>query len=175
MAKNEKRRQFLIFGSLLGLSTCIDAKDVDAKDMSSFDRNFKKAEATIRAVQEHMFPEKSKLPSAKKMRLAQFLYETVRHDSFDKDIRLFIIEGAEELMKRENGKFVVMSQEGKEKALRDYEETSYGSAWLSRIMTLSMEGLFSDPIYGSNVKEAGWQALGAYGGTPRPKIRYIGR
>ena len=66
-----------------------------------------------------------------------------------------------------------MSEKEKERALRAYEQTNYGSSWLGRIMTLTMEGIFSDPIYGSNVKEAGWKSLGTYGGLPRPKTRYI--
>ncbi len=122
---------------------------------------------------QHLFPERSKIPSARSMNVTQFLLETITHPSYDKDIRLFVIEGAEELESREEGKFTAFSEKEKERALRAYEETHYGSNWLSRIMTLTMEGMFSDPIYGSNVKEAGWKALGSYGGLPRPTTRYI--
>ena len=163
-----KRRNFLVLGSLLGLSPYIEAKET-----SSFERSFKKVEATIVAVQAHMFPKNSKLPSASETGTIHFLFETVNHKSYDKDIRAFVIEGAAELMDREKGKFTAMSAQEKEKALRAYEETGYGSNWLSRIMTLTMEGLFSDPIYGPNVKEAGWKALGAYGGLPRAAKRYV--
>jgi len=38
---------------------------------------------------------------------------------------------------------------------------------------LTMEGMFADPIYGSNTNELGWKALGAFGGQPRPKKRYL--
>ena len=163
-----KRRNFLVLGSLLGFSPYIEAKET-----SSFERSFKKVEATIAAVQAHMFPKNTKLPSAVEMHTIRFLFETVSHKSYDKDIRAFVLEGAEELMTREKGKFVFMSEAEKEKALRAYEETSYGSNWLSRIMTLTMEGLFSDPIYGSNINEAGWKALHAYGGKPRATKRYV--
>jgi len=163
-----KRRQFLILGSLLGLSPY-----VQAKEMSAFEKAFKKLEPIISAVQEHMFPQGSKIPSAKSMNVTQFLFETVAHKSYDKDIRAFVIEGAKELEKREKGRFVSMTDSDKEKALRAYEETNYGRNWLSRIMTLTMEGVFCDPIYGSNIEEAGWKALGAYGGFPRPKARYM--
>ena len=163
-----KRREFLIFGSLLGLGSC-----VHAKERSSFDAEFKKVEATIATVQEHMFPRGSKLPSAKEMKAVQFLYETISHKSYDRDIRAFVIEGAQELIKREKGNFLSMSDKEREEALRAYEETGYGSAWLERIMTLTMEGLFSAPVYGSNIQEAGWRAVGSYGGYPRPKTRYL--
>ena len=101
------------------------------------------------------------------------MLETISHPTYDKDIRVFVIEGAQELESREKGKFTTLSEKEKERALRDYEKTHYGSTWLSRLMILTMEGMFSDPIYGSNVKEAGWKALGAYGGVPRPTMRYI--
>jgi hypothetical protein len=163
-----KRRKFLILGSMIGLSPYIQAKEI-----SDFEKKFKKVEPILSAVQEHLFPENSKLPSAKSMKLTQFLFETMIHKSFDKDIKAFVLEGAKELEKREGGRFVSMSQEEREKALRAYEETAYGRSWLSRLMTLSMEGLFCDPIYGSNIHEAGWRSISSYGGFPRPKSRYI--
>lgn len=163
-----RRRQFLILGSLLGLSPYLQAKETDA-----FTREFKKVEATIAAVQEHMFPAGSKLPSAKEMHTVAFLYETITHKSYDRDIKAFVLEGAQELISREKGRFVAMSDREKEKALRAYEETSYGSSWIERIMTLTMEGMFSSPIYGSNIKEAGWKSVQSYGGYPRPKTKYM--
>ncbi len=164
-----KRRQFIILSSLLGMAPYVQARE-DRK----LKKEFSLVADTIGKVQEHMFPKGSKLPSAKSMNSIQFLYDTISHKSYDKDIRAFVIGGAEELIKREKGKFTSMTSIQKEKALRAYEETNYGSNWLSRIMTLTMEGLFSDPIYGSNVRESGWKSVGAYGGFPRPKIKYLG-
>jgi hypothetical protein len=163
-----KRRQFLIFSTLVGVSPYINAKA-----FSTYEKAFNEVEPTVLAVQEHLFPSGSKLPSAKKMNSTQFLFETMVHKSFDKDIREFVLEGAKELMGREKGQFISMTSTDKEKALREYEETNYGSSWLSRIMTLTMEGMFCDPIYGSNIKEAGWKALHSFGGQPRPNMRYL--
>jgi len=163
-----RRRDFLIFGSLLGAATCLEAKE-----SSSFAKAFGSVEPTIRAVQEHMFPENGMLPSAVSMQATRFLFETMQHKSFDRDIRKFVIEGAKELALREHGKFPCLPAEEKERALRAYEETPQGGRWLSRIMILSMEALFSDPIYGSNIDEAGWKALHTEGGQPRPSTRYI--
>jgi len=163
-----QRRQFLIFSSLVGLSSYIEAKE-----QRIFKKDFEKVKPLIGAVQEHMFPTNSKLPSAKKMYAIVFLYETIVHESYDRDIRAFVLEGAEELNIRTKGKFLKMTYSKREKVLREYEETEYGSSWLSRIMTLTMEGMFSDSIYGSNVQEVGWKALGSFGGQPRPKKRYL--
>jgi hypothetical protein len=163
-----KRRNFLILGSVLSLSPYMDAKA-----SNDFEKQFQKVEKLIAAVQAHMFPEGSKIPSASAMDVNTFLFETITHKSYDKDIRVFILEGAEELDVQTKGRFLSMNTKEKEKALRTYENTGYGSNWLSRIMTVTMEGIFSDPVYGSNKKEAGWKALNAYGGLPRPKTRYV--
>lgn len=162
------RRKFMALASLLGLTATVKAATPD-----SFEKHFREVRDTIAAVQEHMFPEGTALPSAKKMHATQFLFETVAHKTYDRDIRAFVIDGAKEFNVQTKGRFVTLSPEEKEKALRTYEESSYGRNWLSRIMTLTMEGMFGDPIYGSNTKEAGWQALHAFGGRPRPKSRYI--
>ena len=163
-----KRRNFLIVSSIFGLSPYIQAKETTA-----FEKNFFKVKATIMAVQVHMFPEGSTLPSAVSINAIQFLFETLIHKSFDRDIKAYVLEGAEELESREKGRFTSLNSTEKEKALRAYEKTNYGRSWLSRIMTLTMEGMFSDPIYGSNVKEIGWNAVGSYGGFPRPKTKYL--
>ncbi len=164
-----KRRGFLKLGVLMGSAPYLNAKAVTA-----FQKEFEAVSPVIEAVLEHMFPIGSQIPSAKETGLVGFVYETVTHPSYDKDIRSFVVDGAKELDKRTQGRFVQMKHSQKEHALREYEMTGYGDNWLGRMMTLGMEGLFSDPIYGANPKEAGWKALGAYGGQPRPKTRYLG-
>jgi hypothetical protein len=163
-----KRRNFLIFGSILGLTPYLNAKT-----KTSFKKEFQEVSKTIASVQEHLFPSGSKIPSAKSMDATTFLFETINHKSYDKDIRAFVLEGAKELEIRQKGKFFSLSKDNKEIALRSYEKTHYGKNWLSRIMTITMEGLFSDPIYGANKNEAGWIALSSYGGEPRAKSRYV--
>lgn len=163
-----KRRTFLFFSSILGLSSYAYPKVI-----STFEIEFKTIESTLFAVSQHMFPDNSKIPSASSMNVTQFILETITHKSYDRDIREFVLEGAKELYKREQGQFVSMTKEEKERALRAYEKTDYGTNWLSRILTLTMEGMFSDPIYGSNIKKRGWYSLGIEGGFPRPKVRYL--
>ena len=163
-----KRRNFMIGTLGLGLSPYLKAKEAN-----HFEKDFSKVKRLISAVQVHMFPEGSLLPSSITMKSINFLFETVAHPSYDKDIRAFVLEGTEELADRTDSKFVTMTHSAKEKALRDYEATGYGSSWLSRIMTLTMEGMFGDPMYGSNTQEVGWKALHSFAGEPRPKARYL--
>lgn len=164
-----KRRDFLILGSMTLLTNSAEAQEHDTDTKKEFQSLY----LTIASVQAHLFPGGSILPSAKSMQMTKFLVDTVSHPTYDKDIRAFIIEGAKELEKREKGNFTKLQEKEREKALRAYEESEYGSSWLFRIMVLSMEALLSDPIYGSNLKEAGWKALETQGGFPRPKTKYI--
>ena len=163
-----RRRNFMILSSLVGLSPWLKAKTSTPQE-----RRFAQVKQTVAAVQAHMFPKDTALPSAEAMHTIDFLEETIFHATYDKDIRAFVIEGAEELVRREKGRFVTYDTVQKEKALRTYESDSFGSNWLGRIMTLTMEGLFGDPIYGSNIQEAGWRSLQSFGGQPRPHTRYI--
>ena len=163
-----KRRDFLVFGTGVALSSCLHAEA-----LNRLEKEYAEVEGVIAAVQAHMFPPGAVLPSAEEMQLSIFVLQTIAHKSFDRDIRRFVIEGARELEQREKGKFLSSSSVQKEEALRQYEACEYGRSWLSRILTLSMEGLFSDPIYGANIREKGWKALGVQGGLPGAQKRYI--
>lgn len=162
------RRDFLATSAVVGLSASLSARETNGETKA-----LEAVAPLIAAVQQHMFPEQSRLPSAKAMDTITFLQETITHASYDRDIRGFVIEGAQELERRTKGKFLMMDAAQREAALRSYEETRYGSNWLTRIMTLTMEAIFSDPIYGSNIGQEGWKAVGSVGGVPRPKERYI--
>jgi len=164
------RRNFLILGSVLGLSSV-----VEAKVSTQFEKEFNALEPLFMAVQSHLFPKGGILPSALSMKSTKFLFETMKHSSFDRDIQAFVLEGVRELDSREKGKFIKMNSRQKEKALREYEDTRYGKSWLSRMMTLTMEGMLADPIYGSNPKGVGWKALGHTAAFPRPTEKYLGK
>lgn len=163
------RRNFLSFSTAVGFSMMVSAEEI-----GTVQKEINAVAPLLETVQQHMFPPGGQLPSAKEMHMTTFLIKTVMHASYDRDIRAFVIEGAKELYERTEGRLTAMNRAEKEKALRSYEETHYGRNWLHRIMTLGMEALFSDPVYGSNTNEAAWKAVSSFGGIPRPKTRYIG-
>jgi hypothetical protein len=168
-----KRRNFLLFSSILTLPPYLKSKELTNNKLDDFKKSFKEVRPLILAIQEHMFPKESKIPSASTMNTITFLFETITHKSYDKDIRAFVFDGAKKFQDEYTKEFISMSSKEKENILREYEKTTYGKNWLSQIMIITMEGLFSDPIYGSNTNEASWKALNSYGGLPRPKSRYI--
>ena len=149
------------------------AQLLNAKNMDINKQEFQKVHATIAAVQLHMFPKDSVLPTSERICMMDFLYHSIFEKHYDKEIRDFVIEGAKILENHSEQKFVNLTNSEKEKILRNYEKSNYGSIWLKRIMTLSIEALFSDPIYRGNIKELGWKSIDTYAGYPRPKLRYI--
>ncbi len=168
------RRRFIGACAVAGASTALTASAMTASNKKREAGLPKETYLLIEAVQKHMFPEGNVIPAAGEFHATEFLSQTVMHPTFDKDIRKFVIEGAEELQSREKQKFLSYGERQKEKALRAYEDTEYGSGWLDRIMLLSLEGLLSDPIYSGNFRESGWKSLATRGGDPRPTVRYAG-
>ena len=162
------RRFFLGYCGVAGTSILFAS---DPKPKRSLSKN---AYELIAAVQRHMFPEATGIPSAVSFGATQFLVEAIIHPLYDKDMRKYVIEGAEELQSRTKQKFLSFDEQEREESLRAYEKTAYGSGWLDRIMLLSLEGLLSDPIYGGNREKSGWKAVGTAGGDPEPQVRYAG-
>ena len=165
-----QRRTFMTLSTTLTLTTSLCAFPPSRHPEY---HAFVAVKALIQAVQAHLFPPHSLLPSATAMDTIAFTQATLFHPSYDRDIRHFIIEGAKVLEAREKGKFITYTPEQKEHALRTYEKSDYGRNWLSRIMIVTLEALLSDPIYGSNQQERSWKALHTKGGEPRPTTRYI--
>ena len=163
-----KRRNFLQFTTVLASSKLLNAQDI-----LSFENEFLEVSDVIESVQEHMFPKGNLMPSAKEMNTVQFLFETMAHKSFNVKVRRFILEGARWFNELEKGEFLYMTHRDKEYALRRFEKRAYGKSWLSYIMTLTLEAMLSDPIYGSNINEVAWLSLGVSGGYPRPKEKYL--
>ena len=164
-----KRRRFIWTGVVCGVVSLLPVRASHSGSVRSLEGVAK----TIGKVQAHLFPEGSPLPSASSSDAVGFVMETIHHPRYDRDIRAFVIEGARDLVRRERG-LVAYTPSQMEQALRAYEQTSRGRAWLHRIMILSLEALLSDPLYGGNKGAFGWRVLGTWGGVPRPTEQYGG-
>lgn len=165
------RRKFLLVSTLCTSTLAVHPYISEKSKLLS--KRFDKVVETIVSIQLHMFPLGILGHSLPLQALENFLRTTLFEPRYDPDIRLFVIEGAERFIAINKTFVVSMKTSQKEKQLRQYEETNYGSAWLSRIMTLTMEALFSDPIYAVNSDEKMWKMLQTYGGYPRPKSEYM--
>ncbi|MDX1294798.1 MAG: gluconate 2-dehydrogenase subunit 3 family protein [Sulfurimonadaceae bacterium] len=133
---------------------------------------------TLEAVQQHLLPGGNGAPSARQVRATNYLYMTMRHSSFDYEIRDFVLQGAlwaESEAVGLYGRSFDLLKAGEQARICQIlvHEYGRGESWLSTLISYTLEALLSDPIYGGNVDEAGWKWLGHVPGTPRPKQRFV--
>ena len=127
---------------------------------------------TLASVQEHLFPATDNYPGAKDIAALRFLQNMMDAPDTDTEEKEFIIQGVTWLNDLSNKvhqkKFIELNSELKEKILRQIETSRAGSRWLSLMMTYLIESLLSDPVYGGNKDQKGWQWLEHIPGFPTP-------
>jgi gluconate 2-dehydrogenase gamma chain len=87
----------------------------------------------------------------------------------DKD---YIIEGLDWASEKSQelyfDKYSNLDQEQKEALVKQFVDLKWGKNWMSVMVTLTMESVLLDPLYGGNVDEQGWNWLEHKPGLPRP-------
>ncbi len=93
-------------------------------------------------------------------------------ERMDPEEKEYIIDGIgwvdETAEEKYSKSYVQLSQSEQEKLVADISNESWGSSWLSVILTFIFEALLSDPQYGSNPDRIGWVWLQHNPGYPRP-------
>jgi gluconate 2-dehydrogenase gamma chain len=69
--------------------------------------------------------------------------------------------------------FVKLTQAEREKLIGDVSKETWGRSWLGVILTFIFEALLSDPQYGGNTDEIGWDWLHHNPGQPRPTKKLL--
>ena len=133
---------------------------------------------TLAAVQQHLLPGGKGAPSAVEVGAVEYLYMTMRHVSFDFEIRDFIFLGAQWAEQESQGvfgrSFDALGEAERERICRILQnEYAQGEAWLSTLISYTLEAFLGDPIYGCNGDGIGWKWLGHVPGLPRPKRRFV--
>ena len=158
------RRNFLILTSLsVALSQITYAKGLEPKNA-----------LVLEAVYEILFPKTKNMPSAKEFGAVPYLIQNIQNEYFDKEDANLIIQGSVDFHSSfEN--FLKVSKKEQEKIIQTASANEYGYEWLSKLVHYGFEALLSDPIYGGNKNEIGWNALNHKAGVPRPKVKYARR
>ncbi len=162
-----KRRQFLASSAFVGLSVTLNSKENNkTEDGLSF--------VVLDEVLQLLFPKTKNMPSAKEFNAIGFLKEVSSHNSFDKDDKELLFQGARDF----NDTFPEFLSSNKDKKLSFIQSangSSYGQEWLNKVIYYGIEAMLSDPIYGGNVNEIAWKSLGHETGKPQPKQKYARR
>jgi len=127
---------------------------------------------TLEAVQQLLFPKGLDAPSAKEFGATAYLANVSTHSSFlDSDL-LFLQQGAQELMNKQNN-FLTLSPQEQERVLREFVDNNHrGESWVSFVLYFTIEALLADPLYWGNRKASGWKWLNHHAGLPRPKVPF---
>jgi gluconate 2-dehydrogenase gamma chain len=123
-------------------------------------------------VQEQLFPADEDTPGASDFHAIDYLRNTLENPAADGEDREFITNGVgwlNDLTREHHNKlFLQLDAQQKENMLRQIEQSRAGRNWLSLLLTYLLEALLSDPVYGGNTNETGWQWLQHRPGFPRP-------
>lgn len=132
---------------------------------------------TLIALQNHLFPASGEAPSAEQINAAPFFTKTIGDPHKDADVVRFLKSGFTLLSttceEQFDKPFTQLTESEKEYALQQLASTSKGENWLSAHLTIIFEALFSDPLYGANTQQKGWQFIRHKAGEPRPKSQNL--
>lgn len=165
------RRRFLITAASGSIAAMFPLSSLAADTIKQ-----KKIEPwlVIDAVQQHLFPVEDKAPGAREVNALGYLQFVVTDATLDAESREFITKGATWLegMAHQIYKtsFVDLDNKQGEKVLRRIAASEAGENWLATLMLYIVEALLTDPVYGGNTDQRGWQWLQHVPGFPRPPL-----
>ena len=156
-----KRRDFIYLSGLFLTSSLL------AKNNSKTN-----AWEIIQSTLEHLFPKKYFSYNGNTLDFKTFttLGENLKYLS--KEDYDFLFQGAKELYSIEKN-FTSLAPNKKEKTLRNFEKTTMGYNWLNTLHSMSIEAMFSDPIYLGNTQGFAYKKFSHNPGFPQPTKRYV--
>jgi len=131
----------------------------------------------IESVQKILYPSDGNGPGAYDVMADKYLLWVLSDERMDPEEKEYIINGigwvdetAEENFSKN---FVKLTQAEREKLIGDVSKETWGRSWLGVILTFIFEALLSDPQYGGNTDEIGWDWLHHNPGQPRPTKKLL--
>ena len=149
------------------LSACSRGLD-DLGDISPL--NSKQFE-TVRQLFQVLFPDDGNGPSALDVNADRYLLWVLNDPLMDPDENQYIIDKfdqfANECEAKNQYPFSELGEDDKIDYVTSVSE-DWGQSWLSRLLTIIFEALLTDPRYGGNPNNIGWDWLNHDPGLPRP-------
>lgn len=119
-----------------------------------------------------IFPEDGNGPSAEELNTFGYVLWNLADIFKPEEDRDYIIEGLDWASEKANEiyflKYSELEQEQREALVKQFVDLKWGKNWMSVMITLTMESVLLDPIYGGNTDEKGWKWLDHVPGLPRP-------
>ncbi|MCP5142188.1 MAG: gluconate 2-dehydrogenase subunit 3 family protein [Chromatiales bacterium] len=128
--------------------------------------------AVLDATLNHLLPSEPDSPGASDIHALDYLRFVINDTTQDETERDFLRQGTvwlEDLSREREGKaFIDLDHDARERLLRQVAASGAGENWLSTVLLHLMEALLTDPVYGGNFEQRGWQWLWHTPGFPRP-------
>ena len=165
------RRRFIGSGFMAGFFASLPSVSVVGNSLDEKDILSQNQFSIVASVQKILFPSDNNGPGAYDVMADKYLLWVLSDIRMDPEEKEYIIDGigwvdetAEENFSK---RFTRLSQREKEKLIADISNESWGSSWLSVVLTFIFEALLSDPQYGGNPNKIGWEWLHHNPGYPR--------
>jgi len=127
----------------------------------------------LNAVLDVLFPDDGFGPSHRDFNATQYIINVLNDPFYDGEVKVFLIEGINDVNSIAHSMFdqdlPSLPYDQKQRVIKKaLEKGGKHEQWLSKITTLVIEALLSDPIYGGNTNEVGWKWVDHFVGIPRP-------
>ena len=159
-----KRRNFIKFttiSAILFSTNILIAKNIPSQTLLVLDE-----------VLNIIFPKTSNMPSAKEFKALEYLIKNISHKTFDNEDKTLILDGTKDFIGSFPQFLTLNEKEKKELIFEIIKDSAYAKSWVSKITYYGIEAMFSDPIYGGNFNQIGWENTNHFIGFPRPLKTY---
>ncbi len=119
-----------------------------------------------------IFPKTSTMPSAKEFKALEYLVKNISHKTFEDEDKTLILAGTKDFIGSFPEFLTLNENEKKELIFQIIKNSTYAKSWVSKLSYYGIEAMFSDPIYGGNYNQIGWENTNHFIGFPRPLKTY---
>jgi gluconate 2-dehydrogenase gamma chain len=164
-----KRRSFLLGSASLSLFTlACQGHEFESQAFLSLKEPFR----TLHILQYHLWPDSKEAPTLKNLGALGYLKVLFENDDFTPSTAHYLKKGVvwidEESHDIYKKPFFQLSFKQRETLLERINQTPWGEGVLYSLLVVTLETLMSDPIYGGNKDQLGWEFLNHTAGFPRP-------
>jgi len=169
--KNHTRRHFL--SNLIAAGIIINLPLVNSCTVNSKkDLLNKRQKSIVDFTFSFLYPDDNFGPDLKSVKTIDYLYWILNDKNVDPEENQYILNGItwvdETAVEQYNTHFEKLNNKQKHKLFQSILKNDWGENWFSKMLTIIIESMFADPIYGSNPKGIVWKWLNHNPGQPRP-------
>lgn len=127
---------------------------------------------TLEIIQNILFPKGEFGSSAKDINAHLYIIWLLFDENMDKEDKKYALDGIkwvqETAQEQQSKDFLKLTFEEQKDLIKFISQTKWGENWLSYMMTIIVEAMVSDPVYGFNKESDGIDWLSHKYGLPRP-------